>query len=89
MKKTIVTILATKFPLLLIAFSLASLSAFAEKPLNIIWIGVDDLRPQLHSYGFNEMITPNLDRLAAWLLRAYNSIEPMCNNPSVLPQEPV
>jgi iduronate 2-sulfatase len=35
----------------------------AQKP-NILFIGIDDLRVQLRSYGFPEMHTPNFDRLA-------------------------
>jgi len=31
---------------------------------NVLFIGVDDLRPQLASYGCSQMKTPNLDRLA-------------------------
>ncbi len=36
----------------------------AERP-NVLFICVDDLRPQLPCYGKDFMITPNLDRLAA------------------------
>ena len=36
-----------------------------SKPMNVLFIGVDDLRPQLNSYGFHQMKTPNFDRLAA------------------------
>ncbi len=40
--------------------------AFAQtqKP-NILFIAVDDLRPQLRAYGRDFMITPHMDRLAA------------------------
>ena len=31
---------------------------------NILFIGVDDLRPMLKSYGYDHMKTPNLDKLA-------------------------
>jgi arylsulfatase A-like enzyme len=34
-------------------------------PLNVLFITVDDLRPQLGCYGHDEMVTPRLDRLAA------------------------
>jgi len=37
----------------------------STRPLNVLMITVDDLRPQLHCYGLQEMVTPNLDRLAA------------------------
>ena len=43
--------------------------------LNVLLVGVDDLRPQAAGiYGQNEMLTPNIDRLAAQgttFLRAY------------------
>jgi hypothetical protein len=33
------------------------------KPMNVIFIGLDDLRPQLNSYGYPQMKTPNFDRM--------------------------
>jgi iduronate 2-sulfatase len=39
--------------------------AFAADLPNILFIGVDDLRPELHCYGASHMKTPNIDRLAA------------------------
>ena len=52
--------------LLLVAGCIALLadSAYA-KPYNVLFVGVDDLRVQLNSYGFRQMKTPNFDRLAA------------------------
>ena len=44
--------------------SLWALSAFASRP-NILFIGVDDLRPELGCYGSSIAETPNMDRLAA------------------------
>ena len=35
----------------------------AERP-NVLFIAVDDLRPELFCYGVEKMVTPNLDRLA-------------------------
>ena len=35
----------------------------AERP-NVLFIGVDDLRPEMSCYGCEKMVTPNLDRLA-------------------------
>lgn len=32
---------------------------------NVLFIAIDDLRPELGCYGENHMVTPNLDRLAA------------------------
>jgi arylsulfatase A-like enzyme len=39
----------------------------APKPAykNILYLVADDFRPQLNSYGHSQMITPNLDKLAA------------------------
>ena len=31
---------------------------------NVLFIGVDDLRPEIFCYGVEKMVTPNLDRLA-------------------------
>ena len=49
--------------------SSASLRAAATPPPttrpNILFIAVDDLRPQMNCYGQTQMITPNFDRLAA------------------------
>ena len=36
----------------------------APRP-NVLFIAVDDLRPQLNCYGRSQMITPFLDQLAA------------------------
>jgi len=54
MKTTILTLIAL--------LGLASLAA--ARP-NILFIAVDDLRPELGCYGADQMVTPNLDRLAA------------------------
>ena len=35
----------------------------AERP-NVLFIGVDDLRPEMDCYGVEKMVTPNLNRLA-------------------------
>ncbi len=32
---------------------------------NVLFIPVDDLRPQLRCYGRRQMVTPNIERLAA------------------------
>ena len=39
-------------------------SSFAAKP-NVLFIAVDDMRPELGCYGNKIVKTPNMDRLAA------------------------
>ena len=41
------------------------LSAFSAQPLNVLFIAVDDLRPDIGCYGVKHAKTPNIDRLAA------------------------
>ncbi len=46
-------------------FSLiVAMSLHAAKPPNVLFIAVDDLRPQIFSFGQEKMVTPNIDRLA-------------------------
>jgi arylsulfatase A-like enzyme len=51
-----------------------------EKPMNILFIAVDDLRPELNFYGATHIQSPNLDQLASESLvfnRAYCNV-PVC-----------
>ena len=51
-----------------------------KKPMNILFIAVDDLRPELNFYGAHHIQSPNLDKLADQSLvfnRAYCNI-PVC-----------
>lgn len=50
---------------------------FAKKP-NIIFIAVDDLRPQLNCYGKNQITSPNIDDLASVSYTYENAV---CNFP--------
>ncbi len=49
-----------------------------ERPPNVLFIAVDDLRPQLGCYGASQMHTPNIDRLATRSTLFLNSY---CNIP--------
>lgn len=54
-------------------------STNADRP-NVLFIAVDDLRPQLNTYGRSQMRTPNIDRLAesgTRFERAYCNV-PVC-----------
>ncbi|MHC4555841.1 MAG: sulfatase [Planctomycetota bacterium] len=56
------------------------LSAAGRKKPNVLFIAVDDLRPQLGCYGHKQMISPNIDRLASGgvtFLRSYCQV-PVC-----------
>jgi arylsulfatase A-like enzyme len=46
------------------AFAGPPVAAQADRP-HVLFIAVDDLRPQINSFGVERMHTPNLDRLAA------------------------
>mgnify|MGYP006225506789 FL=1 len=49
---------------ILISF-LLSTTLISQKKQNILFIGVDDMRPLINSYGYPQMKTPNLDKLAS------------------------
>lgn len=64
--------------LLLMIVSLAT-AQNTKKP-NILFIAVDDLRPELNCYGQTQIISPNVDKLAASGLtfnRSYCNV-PVC-----------
>ena len=48
----------------LLVIPIAALSR-PQKPANVLYIVIDDLRPEMHlAYNQSHMITPNFDRLA-------------------------
>lgn len=53
-----------KSRLLVFATTLVASSAFARKP-NILFIAVDDLRPELNCYGKTHIKSPHIDKLAS------------------------
>lgn len=54
-----------RLPLLILFFlqCLTVLVSAGERP-NVLFIAVDDLRPEIDCYGLGKMVTPNFDRLA-------------------------
>jgi len=56
---------AAGFAAALGALSPARLFAANGKKMNVLFIPVDDLRPELGCYGFPHIISPNLDKLAS------------------------
>ena len=48
----------------LLAIPLIGLSQSEKRPPNVLFIAVDDLRPELGAYGANYAYTPNMDRFA-------------------------
>ena len=50
---------------LIITNSHTSFSNDDSKKHNILFISVDDFRPEINSYGVDKMITPNIDKLAS------------------------
>ena len=72
MKRTTLRLIGRLFSAALllscVAFTLPSQAA--ESP-NVLFIGVDDLRPEIACYDVQKMITPNLDRLAELGVRSF------------------
>ena len=53
------------FHLVVVVASWFTLHGFADQRPNVLFIAVDDLRPELASFGAHNMVTPNFDRLAS------------------------
>ena len=49
-----------------------------KKPLNVIFIIVDDLRAELGLYGCGQMKTPNFDRIAKQSMQFNRHRSPLC-----------
>ena len=59
----------------------APVLAVADDRPNVVWIVSDDLGPELGCYGYPDIATPNLDRLAKEGTRFTNafSTAPVCS----------
>lgn len=68
-----------KFLLLIVIISACEKVPPTKKP-NIIFIVVDDLRPELGCYGHQDMVTPNIDELAKNGIKFSNAFSnvPVC-----------
>ena len=65
-----------------LAFCVTSVAAVQPaKPMNVLFIVVDDLRPELGCYGVDEVVSPHIDRLAkkGVLCRNAYAQYPVCN----------
>jgi len=63
-RRSFLAAVAAAAPALGPALAMARREARSRKP-NVLFIAVDDLRPQLRCYGREQIISPNIDRLAA------------------------
>ncbi|MEM7672662.1 MAG: sulfatase [Verrucomicrobiota bacterium] len=53
----------------------------AQRPINVLWVVLDDLRTELGCYGVEGVISPNIDRFAAKAMLFENAYAqyPVCN----------
>ena len=55
--------LLSKLPCILALFALSAVTHAQENKPNVVFLSVDDLKPILGAYGFEQVKTPNIDRL--------------------------
>lgn len=77
MKASLFTGITLSFATLPFANKIAAQNTASEK-MNVLMLVMDDLRPELNCYGYKDMITPNIDRLAASGVQFTNAF---CNIP--------
>lgn len=67
----------SRYSIPFLIFTLFALSVDAqearEKPFNVLFIAIDDLRPELNCYGAEHIQSPSIDRLAATGVRFSNA----------------
>lgn len=52
------------YPLLFVALLTGCVGEGMERKPNVLFIAIDDLRPELSCYGKNDIVSPNIDKLA-------------------------
>ncbi|MBK1879861.1 sulfatase [Pelagicoccus mobilis] len=79
--KTRTVIENLKKSLIATVLCVATQAMAAEKPLNVLLIVIDDLRPELASYKAEGLITPNIDRFAEMGIQFESAYcqYPVCN----------
>ena len=58
-------LLNLKYSIFILISFFVSTTLVSQKKQNVLFIGVDDMRPLINSYGYPQMKTPNLDKLAS------------------------
>lgn len=73
--------MGARLALTLSPFSTLVVAVESAKPPNVLFIVVDDLRTELGCYGVDEVISPNIDRLAKKGMLFHNAYAqyPVCN----------
>ena len=71
--KKIIILLAVTFTIIAVNYPDKN-----NKPKNILFISIDDLRPELGCYGQTQIISPNIDSLASRAIVFKNAV---CNVP--------
>src|SRR4051812_32166183 len=66
--------------LIVLMLAVSTRGADAVRP-NVLWISTEDISPDLHCYGDDYAVTPNLDRLASQGVRFERafSTAPVCS----------
>ena len=76
-------------PLVFWLFESAGAAKPATRSPNILWLVAENMGPDLSCYGTKQVLTPNLDRLAAEGVRYTRAFAtaPICSNSRITPTE--